>query len=131
MKGILKMEMRCIKEKCNRPFFIVECLDGRKKEEIKNVLVRSYLFLVEAINNCNHGIEKAKKGKIYIGQTEVKLKGKPFVIGVDTFDGDDWLVGYFETNNEAIENARNRGKEMLKMHAYDKNGNHIGEGGTF
>lgn len=67
--------------------------------------------------------------KIKIGGVRVKLNGKPFVIGVDTFDGTDWFDGYFDTDEEAIRYAQNSGGEMLKKHAYNKDGKHIGEGG--
>ena len=68
---------------------------------------------------------------ITIGSVEAELKEKAFVIGVDTFDHSDWLEGYFDTNEEAKEHALARGGEMLKMHAYNKEGKHIGDGGTF
>ncbi len=58
-------------------------------------------------------------------------EGKPFVIGVDTFDYTDWLEGYFDTNEEAIKEAEERGRPMLRMHAYNKDGKHIGGGGEF
>ena len=66
-----------------------------------------------------------------IGNVEVEDKGKPFVIGVDTFDYTDWLDGYFDTNEEAIKEAEERGRPMLRMHAYNKDGKHIGGGGEF
>jgi len=58
-------------------------------------------------------------------------EGKFRVIGVDTFDGTDWIDGDFDTAEEAINHARQRGGTMLKMHAYDDRGRHVGEGGTF
>lgn len=69
--------------------------------------------------------------EIKVGSQTVKLKGKPFVIGVDTFGRDDWFAGYFTSKKKAIEYAKENGASMIKMHAYDAKGNHIGEGGTF
>lgn len=69
--------------------------------------------------------------EIFIGGVKVELNGKPFVIGVDTFSHEDWLDDYFETNEEASRHAQTTGGEMLKKHAYDKDGKHIAEGGTF
>lgn len=68
---------------------------------------------------------------IKIGDVEVELKGKPFVIAVDTFSHEDWFDGYFDTNEGAIGYAESTGGTMLKKHAYDKEGKHIGDGGTF
>ena len=58
--------------------------------------------------------------------------GKSYrVIGVDTFDGEDWVEGDFDTREEAMGRAKEKGGEMLKMHVYDKAGRHVGEAGTF
>ncbi len=60
-------------------------------------------------------------------------KGKFRVIGVDTFDGDDWVEGDFDTLAAATThvNDRTKGKQMLKMHVYDDTGAHRHDGGTF
>jgi len=58
-------------------------------------------------------------------------KGQFRVIGVDTFDGTDWIGGDFETKEEAFEEAKRKGGEMLKTHVYDDEGNHLHEGGSF
>lgn len=57
--------------------------------------------------------------------------GKFRVVGVDTFDGTDWVEGEFDTKEEAIAHAKARGGEMLKMHVYDEHGRHISQAGTF
>lgn len=59
--------------------------------------------------------------------------GKFRVIGVDTFDGDDWVEGDFDTKEAAIAHAadRTKGKQMLKMHVYDDTGRHISASGSF
>jgi len=69
--------------------------------------------------------------KIQIGDTSVELCGKPFVIGVDTFDGTDWLEGYCETDEEAIDHSNSKRGQMLKMYAYNKEGSHIHDAGEF
>lgn len=53
------------------------------------------------------------------------------VIGVDTFDGGDWVQGDFETLEEAERMARLQGGSMIKMHIYDKDGNHVLDYGVF
>jgi hypothetical protein len=60
------------------------------------------------------------------------VRGKNFrVIGVDTFDGGDWVQGDFATLEEAQAEARKHGGEMTKMHVYDKDGRHCFDAGTF
>ena len=58
-------------------------------------------------------------------------KGKFRVIGVDTFDGCDWIEGDFKTKKEAFETANSKGGTMLKMHVYDDQGNHLHDAGQF
>ena len=53
------------------------------------------------------------------------------VVGVDTFDGSDWVEGDFKTLEEAEKHADKRGGVMLKMHVYDDQGVHRHEAGTF
>lgn len=128
--------------KCKEVFMIPIDTEGMLVEEEKYSVLRAYSKLINGVRKCLHGKpdpeieknrkkEKPRKGKITIGDTTVKLNGKPFVVEVDTFDGGDWFGGYFETEEKAIEYARTKGGTMHKTHAYDKNGNHIGEGGAF
>ncbi len=58
-------------------------------------------------------------------------KGKFRVVGVDTFDGTDWIEGDFKTKEEAFEKANTTGGEMLKTHVYDDKGNHLHDAGRF
>lgn len=58
-------------------------------------------------------------------------KGKFRVVGVDTFDGGDWVEGDFKTKDLAFDHANKRGGEMLMMHVYDDKGNHLKQAGTF
>lgn len=58
-------------------------------------------------------------------------KGKFRVVGVDTFDGTDWVEGDFKTKQEAFDVANQKGGEMLKTHVYDDKGNHLHEAGRF
>lgn len=57
--------------------------------------------------------------------------GKWRVIGVDTFDGSDWVEGDFSTKEEAIASADAKGAKFLKMHVYDPDGRHVHEAGEF
>lgn len=64
--------------------------------------------------------------------TELKApRGKYRVVGVDTFDGEDFLIGDFDSKEEAIQIAHERGGHMRKTHVYSDAGKHIGEGGSF
>lgn len=58
-------------------------------------------------------------------------KGKFRVVGVDTFDGGDWVQQDCDSLDEAIEVAKKNGGQMTKMHVYDENGNHLFDAGTF
>lgn len=69
--------------------------------------------------------------RVKIGEPEIRLNGKPFCVEVDTFSHEDWFGGYFKTNEEAVSYAEKNGGQMYKIHAYDKDGRHIGEGGEF
>lgn len=58
-------------------------------------------------------------------------KGKFKVIGVDTFDGGDWVVGIFSDKNKAIEKANSQGGIMSITYIYDDNGNQVYKAGTY
>ncbi|HEY4755754.1 MAG TPA: hypothetical protein VIH28_06855 [Ignavibacteriaceae bacterium] len=58
-------------------------------------------------------------------------KGKFRVVGVDTFDGSDWIEGDFKTKEEAFKEANTKGGSMLKTHVYDDSGNHLHDAGSF
>lgn len=58
-------------------------------------------------------------------------KGKFRVVGVDTFDGGDWIEGDFKTKEEALRCAKKERGDMCKTHVYDDKGNHVGEAGRF
>lgn len=55
------------------------------------------------------------------------------VVGVDTFDGGDWVEKDLPTLAEAKAHADEQveGKEMLKMHVYDDKGNCVYSAGQF
>jgi hypothetical protein len=65
------------------------------------------------------------------GFSRTAPKGKYRVIGVDTFDGGDWLEGDFDTKEEAVLHAKARGGEMTKMYVYDDRGRYVSEAGRF
>lgn len=57
--------------------------------------------------------------------------GKFRVIGVDTFDGGDWIQGDFDTKEAALKTAQEKGGNMTRMYVYDDAGKHVGNAGTF
>lgn len=60
-----------------------------------------------------------------------KPDGKKFrVIGVDTFDGGDWVYGDYDLTIAEIR-KKHPGGEMLKVHVYDQNGKHVAGWGRF
>lgn len=75
----------------------------------------------------------SKGGNRGMGETftHVPPKGKFRVIGVDTFDGGDWVVGDYDTKEAALAIAYAKGGQMTKMHVYDDTGRHVGQAGTF
>ena len=84
---------------------------------------------IDKIQKEINKIKRERPSKVVRGSVTIQLIGKPFVIGMDTFDGSDWFDGYFDTDKEAIKHAERSGG--IKKHAYDKNGKHIGVGGVF
>lgn len=58
-------------------------------------------------------------------------EGKFRVVGVDTFDGGDWVQGDFDTRDEALAVAKEKGGEMTRMYVYDDAGHRLGHAGTF
>lgn len=60
-------------------------------------------------------------------------EGKFRVIGVDTFDGTDWVEGDFDTLAQAISRANEKASDtqMLKMYVYDDRGAYRYDDGTF
>lgn len=71
----------------------------------------------------NRGIDEAF--------SRIAPEGKFRVVGVDTFDGGDWVQGDFDTLEKARECARKKGGKMTKMHVYNDRGEHVDEAGTF
>jgi hypothetical protein len=66
--------------------------------------------------------------------TEIDLKaptGKYRVVGVDTFDGTNWVENDYGNLEEATRIAKGLGGTMLKVHVYDDQGKHLFEAGTF
>ena len=57
-------------------------------------------------------------------------KGKFRVVGVDTFFHEDWVYGDYDTIEEALQVVKDKGGTMNKTHAYDDQGNHLGQAGT-
>lgn len=65
---------------------------------------------------------------------ENKITKPFFVIGVDTFDGTDWVEGQFDAMPDALNHAMREtaGKQMLKMFVYNRDGSKLhGSFGTF
>ena len=63
-------------------------------------------------------------------ETKLELKapeGKIRVIAVDTFAGEDWIVGDYDTYAKARFKAEEKGGVMLKTHVYDDKGKHLFE----
>lgn len=58
-------------------------------------------------------------------------KGKFRIVGVDTFDGSDWVYKDVDTFEEAKKFADEEGGVMLKVHVYNDEGEHVYEAGTF
>lgn len=57
-------------------------------------------------------------------------KGKFRVIGVDTFDGGDWIVGDYRDKEEAFKNATVT-QQMEIRYVYNDKGQRIYKQGTF
>jgi len=57
--------------------------------------------------------------------------GKFRIIGVDTFDGTDWVYKDVDTIEEARKFADEKGGPMLKVHVYNHKGQHVYKAGSF
>lgn len=57
--------------------------------------------------------------------------GKYRVVGVDTFDGTDWIEGDFDSKDAAVKHADEKGAKMLKTHVYDERGDWLHSAGEF
>jgi uncharacterized membrane protein YkoI len=81
----------------------------------------------------NRGIDQEGPG----GFSRKPPEGQPFrIVGVDTFDGGDWVYSESEnikTLEEAKEFAdkKTKGQQMLKVYVYDHTGKCVYSGGTF
>ena len=53
------------------------------------------------------------------------------VVGVDTFDGTDWVEGDYDTFKEAMEAAKKKGATMLKTYVYDSQGTRMFDAGEY
>jgi len=58
-------------------------------------------------------------------------KGKFRIIGVDTYDGTDWVYDDLDDLESAKDFADKKGGEMLKTHVYDDNGDNKYSAGIF
>jgi len=60
-------------------------------------------------------------------------EGKFRVVGVDTFDGTDWVDGDYETLDLAKTRIqeKTKGESMLKYYIYDDTGKFVDSAGTF
>ncbi len=58
-------------------------------------------------------------------------KGKFRIVGVDTFDGTDWVYKDVDTFEEAKKFADKKGDVMLMVHVFNDEGKHVYKAGTF
>ncbi len=72
------------------------------------------------------------EGTLGMNRSELKAPpGKTRVVGVDAFDGTDWIYGDFDNRDDAISLAKQKGGAMHKTHVYDDAGKHLADFGTF
>ena len=57
--------------------------------------------------------------------------GKFRIIGVDTFDGSDWLENDCDTLEGVQKLVDEKGDKMTMMYIYNDKGEYVGETGTF
>ena len=58
-------------------------------------------------------------------------EGKYRIIGVDTFDGEDWLYKDEESLDEAVKFANQHGSQMNLVYVYDNQGRCVYRAGSF
>ncbi len=76
-------------------------------------------------------VTKGSNRGIYIEFSRMAPKWYHRVVGVDTFDGGDWVVGDYGSKAKAIKIANEKAGQMTKMHVYNSKGKWIYSAGTF
>jgi hypothetical protein len=97
--------------------------------------------LKRCCRNCHDIVEanpKMAKEKGYSESKHIRMDtelkappGKFRVVLVDTFDDESWVHGDYDTPEQAIEQAKDKGGVMLKSHVYDDQGKHLYDAGEF
>ena len=117
--------------------FLRECINYEDTERLINHFSKDDVedfkgwLKNESTNVIGVAVEDSKT-YVEIGGVSVELNGNFFVIGVDTLDKSDWLIGHFKTEKEALMKAEEEvGAQMSKVHVYNPEGKHIKDFGTF
>jgi len=84
------------------------------------------------------GYEDYVKERQRVDEMRKSLEGKFTVLGVDMFDGTDWIKGKYDTKEEAFEIAKKERKQALtratgpsiadRYYVYAPNGDYLGCG---
>ena len=86
--------------------------------------------IVHSLTHLDHfGVKVSMKDK---NGTELQPPvGKFRLVGVDTFDGESWIYGDFDTESEGRRQCAQKGGVMLKGYLYDDKGRCIEEAGSY
>ena len=109
---------------------------GEQKSQLRELAVELNKAAPEGEIITREQIEAAEKNMERIAKMVRSPEGKCRVIGVDKFDGEDWVVGEYDTPEKALRIARkktNKAKALATSHsvatvyyAYDPEGNYLG-----
>lgn len=89
-------------------------VDPEKEEHVIRELAHRYRDLKESVDDCRH--------------LKAKRKGEYKVIGVDTFDGTDFVIDEVTSLKTALKVAKEKSGEMLRTYVYDYAGKEVSGG---
>lgn len=88
----------------------------------------------ELQSHTSDEIRRTLLGDEEYGRLENMLRAPQWkyrIVGVDTFDGTDWVIDDVDSFEEAQKIASSNGGSMLKTHVYDDTWGHVFDAGTF
>jgi len=109
---------------------------GERKSQIEELAVELSRAAPGGEIITKEQVEAAKRNIERVAKMRKSPEGKCKVIGVDKFDGEDWVEGEYDTPEEALKEARRLTEEAKPLashhnvatvyYAYDRDGNYLG-----
>ena len=87
-------------------------------------------------NELEERLEAVERERAQVGKMRKSEEGKYTVIALDKYDGNNWIHGSYETESQALKEAREMTKDAMGSatdadvatiyHAYDPRGKYLG-----